>query len=291
MVATEPRPKTRLRTTSRLRRVLASRVTVAVASASLLAGLAGSGLIFTQPRWLLSLLTRRAPEALYFVDTDRPVVALTIDDGPDARTTPEILRLLARYDARATFFLIGERVPGHEAVVERMVSEGHELGNHLARDEPSIRLSRSQFERTLLETDSTLSRFAPVRWARPASGWYNRAMLSTLAAHGYRCALGSIYPFDAQIPSSRFAAQYIVGRARPGAIIILHDGGERGVRTAAVLRTILPELKRRGLRLVTLTELVNGEGEGVGTGKPESGPAAETVRPDAEPGSNRSHSH
>ncbi len=255
-------PTIRLRSLTRLPRAPIPRMAKAAASVSLLAALAGTVVIFAQPRWLLSLLGRRAPDVLFFVDTERPLVALTIDDGPDATSTPEILRLLALYDARATFFAIGERVPGNEDVLTRMVADGHELGNHLARDEPSIGLSSHQFERTLLDTHAALSRFAPVRWARPGSGWYNDAMLSTLAAHGYRCALGSIYPFDAQIPSSAFAAHYILRRVRPGAIIVLHDGGERGVRTAAVLRTILPELKRRGLRLVTLTELVSDEGEG-----------------------------
>lgn len=267
-------------------------MTLAAASISLLVGLTGTVLILAQPRWLIGLLARRAPDVLFFVDLERPLVALTIDDGPDPRTTPEILRLLALHDARATFFLIGERIPGSENVVARMVSDGHELGNHLTRDEPSIRLSRDQFEKTLLETDSILSRFAPVRWVRPGSGWYNQAMLSTMAEHGYRCALGSVYPFDAQIPSERFAARYILRRARPGAIIVLHDGGKRGVQTAAVLRTILPELKRRGLRPVTLTELVNEWGEGDATGKAEAaGPAGEMARPGAESKSERRGSH
>ncbi len=277
---------------TQIQRALIRRVTAAAAWATLAAGFTGIALLLTQPRWLLTFLARRTPGVLFFADVEAPLVALTIDDGPDATTTPELLRLLARHDAQATFFMIGERVRGNEAVVSRLVADGHELGNHLARDEPSILLSPERFERTLLETDSTLSRFAPVRWARPASGWYNRAMMSTLTAHGYRCALGSIYPFDAQIASPRFVAHYILRRVRPGAIIVLHDGGERGVRTVAVLRTILPELQRRGLRLVTLTELVNDDGEGLGTGGKElGGLAGERARPFTEAGSDQDGGH
>lgn len=277
---------------NQIQRVLIRRITAAAASATLVAGFAGVALLLAQPRWLLTLLSRRAPGVLYFADVEAPLVALTIDDGPDATTTPDLLRLLAQYDARATFFMIGERVRGNEALVSRLVADGHELGNHLGRDEPSIALSTEQFERTLLETDATLSRIAPVRWARPGAGWYNRAMLSTLAAHGYRCALGSIYPFDAQIASPRFAAHYILRRVRPGAIIVLHDGGVRGLRTAAVLRTILPELQRRGLRLVTLTELVNGGGEVLETGGKElGGLTGKRARPITEPGSEGQGAH
>jgi peptidoglycan/xylan/chitin deacetylase (PgdA/CDA1 family) len=73
--------------------------------------------------------------------------------------------------------------------------------------------------------------------------------------HGYRCALGSVYPFDAAIPSVGFAARYIIWNAKPGAIIVLHDGEERGTRTARVLSRVLPELQQRGFRIVSLSEL------------------------------------
>jgi peptidoglycan/xylan/chitin deacetylase (PgdA/CDA1 family) len=72
------------------------------------------------------------------VDTRAKAVALTLDDGPDAATTPAILDLLRQHGARATFLLITSRVPGNEELVRRMLAEGHEIGNHMPRDEPSI---------------------------------------------------------------------------------------------------------------------------------------------------------
>jgi hypothetical protein len=80
-------------------------------------------------------------------------------------------------------------------------------------------------------------------------------MIDIMRRHGYRCALGSVYPFDATIPSRVFAARYILGHAQPGAVIVLHDGGSRGRRTADVLSEVLPELGRRGYRVVSLSEL------------------------------------
>ena len=200
-------------------------------------------------------IAARSARCLYAVPTTERLVALTLDDGPDAVHTREILRVLRENDARATFFLISSRVPGNEALVAAAVTEGHELGNHLTRDEASVRLAPAAFAAAVREADTVLERFAPVRWLRPASGWYDGAMLDTIEREGHRCALGSIYPFDAHQPWARLSAAYILANARPGAVIVLHEGGDRGGRTAEVLRRVLPELRARGYRIVTLSEL------------------------------------
>ena len=210
-----------------------------------------------QPDWIIAILAKRSPKVVYSVEIEEPVVALTIDDGPDAVATPKILEVLAQHDAHATFFLVTSRIPGNEDVVLRIVEGNHELANHLTTDEPSIGLAPSEFERQLLASHKILTRFSDVRWFRPGSGWYNAAMLATLHKHGYRCALGSVYPFDPQLPSSWFATHYILSNVRPGSIIVLHDYGARGERTASALATILPELNRRGFRVVTLSELLD----------------------------------
>ena len=205
---------------------------------------------------LVKRIAESRPGCVYYARTPSKVVALTLDDGPDGKTTPLILDVLRKHGARATFFLISSRVHGKDPVVVRVVGEGHEIGNHMTRDEPSIRLSRQKFERSLVEADSVLKRFAVLRWMRPASGWYNAEMISTAQRHGYRCALGSVYPFDPAIPVAAWSSRVILRQIRPGAIIILHDGGRRGRNTADVLRRVLPELKRRGYRVVTLSELM-----------------------------------
>jgi peptidoglycan/xylan/chitin deacetylase (PgdA/CDA1 family) len=210
---------------------------------------------WTAPRWLLAHVAARSPRCLYFVRTRERVVALTIDDGPDATHTREILDVLRAHDARATLFLISGRLPGNEALVAAAVAEGHELGNHLTRDEPSNRLPPDAFAAAMREADSVLGRFSKVRWLRPASGWTTNVMLDTIEHAGHRCALGSIYPYDAHQPSARLSAAYVLSNVRPGAVIILHDGGNRGRRTAAVLRRVLPVLRARGYRIVSLTEL------------------------------------
>ena len=219
--------------------------------------LAAAGIAVFKSNWIVTALAMRSSNVVYFVETEEPVVALTIDDGPDRVATSKILDLLRQHGAHATFFFITSHMPGNEGIVRRTVEEGHELANHLTTDEPSISLSSPEFERRLVEAHKVLGQFSDVRWFRPGSGWYNKKMLSIIHRHGYRCALGSVYPFDPQIPSSWFATQYVMWNVRRGSIIVLHDYGTRGERTTKTLATILPELNRRGLRVVTLSELVD----------------------------------
>ncbi len=213
-----------------------------------------------EPRWLIDLLPGSPPDVTYYVNTDQRVIALTIDDGPDTETTPRILDLLDAHGAKATFFIISNRVAGREAVLRRMVEAGHEIGNHLTRDRPSIRLSPEEFARALDESHEILSRHANVRWFRPGSGWFNDSMVEIARKqHAYRLALGSVYPIDAHIHVPSLAASYILWSVEPGSIVVLHDGGDRGGSTIATLERVLPKLKARDYRLVTLSTLATME--------------------------------
>ena len=208
-----------------------------------------------QPRFAMRLIARLNPRVLFFVDTEQPLVAITIDDGPHTSGTPRILDVLAENDAHATFFVIGEQIANNEENVRRVVREGHELGNHHMVDFPSIRLSPEEFEQQLVRTHKLLAPYAPVRWFRPASGWFNQRMLDQIERHGYTCVLGSAYLEDL-IPSVSYLSRHILLNTRPGSIIVLHDGLGRSAQTAAVLGRVLPELRRRGYRVVTVSELV-----------------------------------
>ncbi len=210
--------------------------------------------------WLSPLLFRlwgtHSTDVLFRTPTAASAVALTIDDGPDPATTPELLDVLERYGARATFFLIGSRARRHPELVRAIVEGGHEVANHMWEDVPSRGLDSATFEERLLRTDRVLSEFATARWLRPGGGLYSDRMVRQAERRGYRLALGTIYPFDAVVRWPGLLARFIAGWARPGSIVILHDGRGRGERTADVLRRALPELRDRGFRVTTITELL-----------------------------------
>lgn len=216
-------------------------------------------ILFFQPRWILTIIESFMPGVVYFAKIDKPIIALTIDDTPDACTTPIILNVLKQNNIKATFFIISDSIIGNENVIQSIVTDGHELGNHMTADKPSINMSLEEFEQDLLQAHSTISRFAETKWMRPASGWYNTEMLKITKKHNYRVALGSVYPYDAHIKSSWFAINHILFNTRPGSIIVLHDGNSRGHRTAKTLAKILPTLKTRGYKFATLSELFSEE--------------------------------
>lgn len=215
--------------------------------------------VYKPPAPLIHAFARRWPDVLWEVETDRKVVALTIDDFPSEHTA-EILRVLDESGARATFFVIGGQVTGREDRLREAVRQGHELGNHAMHDEPARSLADDELEDQLGRVRGMISETyeaegvaPPNNYFRPGSGFFSDRMRRLADRLGYRVVLGGIYPHDPQISWWRVNARHILSMLRPGAIIICHD---RRSWTVPMLRKVLPEIKRRGYEVVTITELL-----------------------------------
>ncbi|KAI1083084.1 polysaccharide deacetylase [Whalleya microplaca] len=215
--------------------------------------------IYKPPRSLIRYFQYRWPDVLWEVQTDRKLVALTIDDAPSEHTE-EILGVLNGYEATATFFVIGGQVAGREEMLADIVRSGSELGNHAMHDEPSRALSddelTTQIEKVRKKIEvayKTAHRATPPQYFRPGSGFFSDRMRRLADKLGYRLVLGSIYPHDPQISWPWLNARHILSMIRPGGIIICHD--RRGW-TVPMLRTVLKQLKKDGYRVVSLTELL-----------------------------------
>ena len=223
-------------------------------------------------------LEKNSPENGY---TSEKLVALTIDDSPDLRAIPEnnlseitdnstwkILNVLGNNDAKATFFIISEEQLGErehnsrrklDPLTQRIVREGHEIANHLTRDQASILLGK-QFESELKIAHQRIKKYVEppgnVRWFRPGVGWCTSEMQKIAEKHDYKTVLGSVWPYDT-LPGidSEFTTKFIEENISPGSIIILHDGGQRGERTVETLQKMLKKLKIEGYQFVTLSEL------------------------------------
>lgn len=224
---------------------------------SVLIGVALLGLAaVTAPRVAVMWAQWRSPEVVFSVSTDDRVVALTLDDGPSS-ATPRLLDVLAKHGARATFFLIGEHLRERPEVARRIVEEGHEVGHHMMEDRPSRALSGEAFEARFEAMDELLDDLGGSDVFRPGAGWYDDRMVREVRERGYRTVLGSVYPFDVHLPAPRLLSWYVLRSTGPGAILVLHDGPERGLRTAEILDRVLPELRRRGYRIVTVSTLLS----------------------------------
>lgn len=223
---------------------------VAAATALALADLA-----VRQPRWATSLLALALPEVVFGVPTRRRLVALTFDDGPDGAVTPALLDVLRRHGTTATFFVIGEQVARHRKVVERIAADGHELGVHGMDATPTVSRSLPTFERELDHCLRLLTPWGRPRWFRPASGWIRPEQLTAVGRRGLRCVLGSVAIVRNPVAAPRVAAWLLALRARPGAVLVLHEGIAERAAVAECVDRLLPRLAARGYAAVSLSEL------------------------------------
>ena len=224
------------------------------------------GLLLYRPRYIRQFVSAaQIGDAQFYFETDQKIIALTIDDGPHHAITPQVLDVLEAHEVPATFFLLADHVETHEEIIERIVADGHEIGNHMLDDNRSILLDVDEFERQITQADIVLRKYQPaLSWYRPGSGLYNQRMLTRATTLGYQTVLGSIYPYDANIPNRfngvDFIVSYVVKNSHPGAIVVLHDGRDERARLIDVLNQLIPALKEEGYRFMTLSQM-KGEGE------------------------------
>ena len=192
--------------------------------------------------------------------TDRRI-ALTFDDGPSDQT-PTVLEVLAAAGARATFFLQGQAVAGREPIVRRTVAEGHELGNHLYSHPHVGDLSDEELREEITSTTEVIHRAgeAAPRLVRPPYGEDAGRVARVAEALGLGpTVLWSVDPGDWADTSAEEITGRVLASARPGAIVLLHDGRRDRSRTIEALPEMLAGLRRQGYRLVTVSELLGLE--------------------------------
>jgi peptidoglycan-N-acetylglucosamine deacetylase len=192
--------------------------------AACLAALGGWLLYWMEPLAVFSVLEFLTPQLVYRVRTDRPLVGLSFDDGPHASFTPQVLDILDRYDAKATFFLIGERALRHPQLLARIRSSGHEVGNHYFTGGSTLGHSNDDFVSYLDRAERVLGMAREQKLFRPPGGVAWPGQLSRARERGYLCVLGSAYPHDPAHPPVWYIQWLTSKNLEPGAIVILHDG-------------------------------------------------------------------
>jgi len=196
---------------------------------------------------------------------DRRQVALTFDDGPHPEQTPRVLDALARFQAHATFFVIGRHLERNQALARRMNREGHELGNHswshsyFQNFYPAGRYG-ADIDRAATLIQEVSGKSAPPLY-RPPVGLKSPALARAAHARGLSIVAWSLHARDTFKPNPSAVAMHVLRRIRAGDIVLMHDGHDRegAHRTAAVaaLPAILKGLRERGLEPVTVTELMS----------------------------------
>jgi peptidoglycan/xylan/chitin deacetylase (PgdA/CDA1 family) len=208
-----------------------------------------------EPLSVVPVLERLNPNLTYRVRTRHPLVALSFDDGPHPIFTPQVLEILQQHNAKATFFLIGERALRHPDLVARIKAAGHEVANHYFMNGSLLLHSDTAFVRYLEHTEEVLGITAGPKFFRPPGGIARARQLHLAQAHGYECMLGSAYPHDPMHPPVWYIRWLVEKNLAPGTIVILHDGIANPTRSIQALPQILVAGHRKGLRFVSMGAL------------------------------------
>jgi peptidoglycan-N-acetylglucosamine deacetylase len=182
-------------------------------------------------------------------------VALTFDDGPWPHTTEQILAILTQRRAPATFFVVGRQVQRYPQLLRRQLAAGMVLGTHSYRHpEPFDRLSARRVREEIIRGRRTLDPLGvrPVGF-RPPGGATSATILATAEQLGFRTVLWNVDPADwrPDVTADQLRRR-VLAAARPGAIVLLHDGGGDRSATVAALPAIIDGLRGLGLTLTTL---------------------------------------
>jgi peptidoglycan-N-acetylglucosamine deacetylase len=206
---------------------------------------------------------RRGSGALRASAAGERLLALSYDDGPSPANTPDLLEILAAAGAHATFFVVGSRVEDHPELAVQIAAAGHELGNHTYSHQNlrSLELPAARGEVGRGAQAIELATGVATALFRPPFGKLPRGGDDL----GVTTVLWSIDSGDTMPFSARRIAREVVGRAEPGDIVLMHDGGDRRQRTLDATKRVLDELGGRGYRFVTVSELLGASASSTGS--------------------------
>lgn len=203
------------------------------------------------------LRTMRREPYVRFAGEQTRSVALTFDDGPSPYTQ-RILDALRDQGAKATFFTLGMEAGRHQLELHRAIADGHAIGNHSWSHADLTEGPAQRARLQILDANAALvaAGVPRPRLFRPPYGAYDRRLLGIARRLGMLTVMWSVDAGDYRARRARELAAAVLADARPGSIILMHDGGGDRTVTARAVPLIVRGMKRRGLRMVTVPELL-----------------------------------
>ncbi|MBY0442070.1 MAG: polysaccharide deacetylase family protein [Mycobacteriaceae bacterium] len=204
-------------------------------------------------------------------------VALTFDDGPTP-FTDRLLRILADNNAKATFFLIGNKVAANPAGAQRIAAAGMEIGNHTWEHPNMTTIPPQDISSQLAKANAAITAATgrTVRLYRPAGGLANDAVQQAAARLGLAEILWDVIPFDWFNDSNTAATRLVLmTQIKPGSVVLLHDTYSS---TVDLVYQFIPVLKANGYHLVTVSQLLGPRAPGSSYGSRDNGPPVNDLR-------------
>ncbi|MGE5423004.1 MAG: polysaccharide deacetylase family protein [Ignavibacteriales bacterium] len=190
--------------------------------------------------------------------TDEKVVALTFDDGPDPKITPQVLKILKRHDIKATFFVVGEDAAINPDLVLQELSDGHEIENHTYTHPDLLKntdLTAGEEITWNHQVVGELTKRSPI-YFRPPKKLFNKEIVQMSQLYGYRIVLWTVCVESRYAKTPQAMADRVLKYTTPGSIILAHDGHLDRTQTVKALPLIIERLKKEGYKFVTLEELL-----------------------------------
>lgn len=196
------------------------------------------------------------------IDPNKPMIALTFDDGPYAPVGNQIMDCLAKYGGKATFFVVGNRCASYKTEMRRMAAEGHEIGNHTYDHKYLNKLNAEQIRYQISKGNEAIEAAAGVkcRLVRLPGGNKNDTVLANVDAP---MIMWNIDTEDWKTKNARKTIDAVVGKVKDGDIVLMHEIYKQ---SGAAAVDIIPALVNQGYQLVTVSELAQYRG-GLENGK------------------------
>jgi peptidoglycan/xylan/chitin deacetylase (PgdA/CDA1 family) len=189
-------------------------------------------------------------------DTTEKIIALSFDDGPHSEYTPQVLALLAKYEATATFFVIGKHIHGNETLLKKIHADGHSIGNHTYSHSFFIDFKNVQgFKEELTQTEELIFNAIGkrVKLFRPPYGVTTPNLAKAAKLLDYRIIGWNIRSLDTTQDSVEIITQRVQSQIKSGAIILLHDTSHK---TLQVLEQTLNFAQTNGYKVVSVERLL-----------------------------------
>jgi len=185
------------------------------------------------------------------------LVALTFDDGPDPRYTPQILNILAQYHIKATFFVVGNNIKEYPDILIREIQAGNEIENH-TYTHPNLHLkSITETEEEIIRNQELIESYTHKRpqYFRPPKGLLSKKMIDLCTANDYQVVLWTICLEHYASKTPQAMAARVVTSASPNTIILAHDGRLDRSKTVQALPLLIEGYLNKGYRFVTIDEM------------------------------------
>ncbi|MFJ5766530.1 polysaccharide deacetylase family protein [Lysinibacillus sp. NPDC093210] len=189
------------------------------------------------------------------LNPDGKYIALTFDDGPSSKVTPRVLQTLKQHDAKATFFMLGNRVEMYPNIAAQVAAEGHEIANHTFSHPNLKKLTQKEMIEEIDKTNNIIEMATGITSTlfRPPYGVYNQDILNYTTSNNYTTILWSVDSLDWKSRNPTTIKKEILSNVTNRSVVLMHD---IHTATAEALPELLMSLKKEGYEFVTVSELL-----------------------------------